>query len=87
MIDIEKAKEAIKDYCGGKGIRYEDVLDKEAVFGDGFIGFFVINPDAPKSDGLKNDAETLMLPILYVKENGGVLSVEETAHTKRYLGE
>ncbi len=86
LINLDKAKEFLKNYCEGKQIDFEKA--KRQIRANSTMGVIlcVSNPDAPEPDGLANDIETLMLPTLWIKEdeNGNLYAVE-TEYTRKYL--
>ena len=86
LINLDKAKEFLKNYCEEKKIDFEKA--KRQIRANSTMGVIlcVSNPDAPEPDGLANDIETLMLPTLWIKEDeNGELYAEETGYTKEFL--
>lgn len=86
LIDLEKARAFLKEFCVSKNIEYQKANRQIRVNSTQGIILCVSNPDAPEPDGLANDIETLMLPTLWIKEdeNGNLYAVE-TEYTKKYL--
>lgn len=86
LIDLEKAKSFLKDFCMSKNIEYLKAKSQIRVNSTQGIILCVSNPDAPEPDGLANDIETLMLPTLWIKEDeAGELYAVETEYTKKFL--
>ena len=84
-----KSKKEILDFlrpfCEKNGVPISRAEEQLCAIGIDIAIFCVPNPEAPKPDGLLNDAETLMLPTLYVRISGGKMEVETTEHTEKYL--
>ena len=84
MLTEKRILEFLRELCEEKEIPFERADDQFCAFGDEGL-LCVPNPDAPESDGLANDIDTLMLPTLRIQEQNGKLVAVETEYTKEYL--
>lgn len=83
--ELQKALaiEFVSNYCGENNIsidklKYEEfyLIDNECLFA---------HPSDIKPDGLRNDMETMPKVTLLVKHEEGLLSIEQTEYTQKFL--
>ena len=85
MKDKREIIEFLRPFCAENKIPIKTVEEQLCAIGEDIAILCVRNPEAPKADGLANDAETLMLPTLYIHIKGGRMSIERTEYTGKYL--
>ena len=82
---IELAVEGLRKYCVDTQRDFNTAKEKICAIGNDYALLCVPNPKAPQADGLKNDAETIMLPVLYIRISENGTYAEETEYTSEYL--